>query len=82
MIIVRSIGLCNPFSVNSIGLFERFIKVLYLQKLFYAASHADLLRLVFTVGERKIALKEIKNLFKNGGLSETMKKFVTTAYDR
>ncbi len=44
--------------------------------------HADLLRLVFTVGERKIASKEIKNLFKNGGLSETMKKFVTTACER
>jgi hypothetical protein len=44
--------------------------------------HADLLRLVFTVGERKIASKEIKKLLKNGGPSETMKTFVTTACER
>jgi len=39
----------------------------------------DYLRLVFTVGERKIASKEVKKLPKNGGLSEMMKTFVTTA---
>lgn len=44
--------------------------------------HADLLRLVFTVGERKLASKEIKKLLKNGGLSETIKTFVTTACER
>jgi hypothetical protein len=42
--------------------------------------YADLLRLVFTVEERKIASKEIKKLLKdgegNGGLSETLKTIV------
>lgn len=44
--------------------------------------HADLLRLVFTIGERKIASKEIKKLLKNGGLSETLKTIVAAACGR
>jgi hypothetical protein len=44
--------------------------------------HSDLLRLVFTIGERKIASKEIENLIKNGGMSETMKTFVTKVFER
>ncbi len=44
--------------------------------------HADLLRLVFTVGERKIASKEIKKLFENGKLNETLKIIVKTACER
>jgi hypothetical protein len=44
--------------------------------------HADLLRLVFTIEERKIASKEIKKLLKNGGMSETLKTIVAAAYER
>lgn len=48
--------------------------------------HADLLRLAFTVEERKIASKEIKRLLKdgeeNGGLSETLKTIVAAACER
>jgi hypothetical protein len=41
--------------------------------------HADLLRLVFTVGERKIASKEIKKLLENGRMNETLRTIVKTA---
>jgi hypothetical protein len=41
--------------------------------------HADLLRLVFTVGERKIASKEIKKLLENGRLNEMLRTIVKTA---
>ena len=44
--------------------------------------HADLLRLVFTVGERKIASKKIKGLLKNGEMSEMLKTIVSAAYER
>lgn len=43
--------------------------------------HADLLRLVFTVGERRIASKEIKTLLRNGEMSEILKTIVATACD-
>ncbi len=44
--------------------------------------HADLLRLVFTVGERKIASKEIKKLLENGRMNEKLKTIVKTACER
>jgi hypothetical protein len=43
---------------------------------------ANLLRLVFTVGERKTASKVIKNLLMNGGLGETLKKIVAASGER
>jgi hypothetical protein len=48
--------------------------------------HADLLKLAFTIGERKIASKQIKKLLKgdaaNSGLSETLKTIVAAACER
>jgi hypothetical protein len=48
--------------------------------------HADLLRLVFTIGERKTASKEIKKLLTNregkNGLSKTLKTIVAAACER
>jgi golgi phosphoprotein 3 len=52
------------------------------QVLLAFSYYADLLRLVFTVGERKIASKAIKKLLKNGGLSETLKTIVAAACER
>lgn len=48
--------------------------------------HADLLRLVFTVGERKAALKQVRKLLQDSCgddcLSEILKMIVTTACER
>lgn len=44
--------------------------------------HANLLRLVFTVGERKIASKKVKGLLKHGEMSEMLKTIVSAAYER
>ena len=48
--------------------------------------HADLLKLVFTVGERKIASKQIEKLLKgdaaNSGLSEMLKTIMAAACER
>jgi hypothetical protein len=49
------------------------------QVLLSLLQQANLLRLVFTVGERKTASKVIKNLLMNGGLGETLKKIVAAS---
>jgi hypothetical protein len=52
------------------------------QVLLSLLQQANLLRLVFTVGERKTASKVIKNLLMNGELGEILKKIVAVSGER